>query len=163
MDCSLISRRVHRHWVPLSPVREERLFFYGNHNCIYLSLNQHGNTTDMLPCGRHMKGPTANTLNLPSNFTCSNCFCATLLDLEEKLPFTLDKDVCLWNGFDWRCFCLRIKLSNPLCSVKVWIQVPRGQCPDSQGHLFSVNSCWWKFHNKICLQRNIVFNLYWYI
>lgn len=94
MDCSSISMRVHRHWVPLSPVREERLFSYGNHNCIYLSLNQHGNTTDMMPCGRHMKGPTANTLNLPSNFTCSNCFYAILLDLEEKLPFTLDKDVC---------------------------------------------------------------------
>lgn len=158
---------VHRHWVPSSPVREKRLFFHGKyiHDCIELSLNQHCNrrdTTDMLPCGRQMKGPIANTLNLPSNFTCSNYFCAPCLDLEEKLPFTLDKDLCLWNVL-MGVFWLRIKLLNSLCAFKVWIQVPKGQCPDSQGHLFSVNSCWWKLHNKICLPGNRVLNLYWYI
>lgn len=111
--------------------------------------------------GRQMKDPIANTWNLPSNFTCSNCSCAPLLDLEEKLSFTLGKDVCLWNVligvFGWelnyQTHCTQLK----------WIQVPRGQCPDSQGYLFSVNTCWWKFHTKICLQRNIVLNLYWYI
>lgn len=42
-----------------------------------------------------MKDPITNIINLQGYLTCSICFCPPLLGLEEKLPFTLDKDVCV--------------------------------------------------------------------